>query len=65
MANNRAEAAYINQHAAALYTLNELESIIENMPKPGGETRIDWGHVGTMSEISEQLGHLLRFAARN
>jgi hypothetical protein len=65
MANNRAEAAYMNQHAAALYTLNELESIIENMPAPGGETRMDWSHVETMSEINYQLGHLLRFATGN
>ena len=64
MANNRAEAAYINQHAAALYTLNELESIIENMPAPDGEAQINWGHVGTLSEINDRLCDLLRFALK-
>ena len=65
MANDRAEAAYTAQHAAALASLQALQSVIEDMPAPDGETRINWGHVGSLVEINEQLGHLLRFAAGN
>ena len=63
MANNRAEAAYTAQHAAGLASLHALQAIIEDMPAPDGETRINWGHVGSLAEINEQLGHLLRFAS--
>ena len=59
---NRVEAAYTAQHAAVWMSLQALQSIIEDMPAPDAETRINWGHVGTLTEINEQLGHLLRFA---
>jgi len=65
MANHRAEATYKAQHAAALASLQALQAVIEDMPAPDGETRINWGHVGSLVEINEQLGHLLRFAAGN
>jgi hypothetical protein len=58
----RVEAAYVAQHAAALATLQALQTIIEDMPAPDAETRINWGHVGSLTEINEQLGQLLRFA---
>ena len=61
MANNRAKSAYINQHAAALYALHALESIIEDMPAPDAETQINWCHVGSLVEINEKLCDLLRF----
>ena len=59
----RAEAAYVTQHAAALASLQALQTIIEDMPAPDdGETRINWCRVGSLTEINEQLGQLLRFA---
>jgi hypothetical protein len=58
----RIETAYAAQHAAALASLQALQTIIEDMPAPDGETRINWGHVGSLTEINEQLGQLLRFA---
>jgi hypothetical protein len=58
----RVEAAYVTQHAAALASLQALQAIIEDMPAPDDETRINWGHVGSLTEINEQLGQLLRFA---
>jgi len=58
----RVEAAYVAQHAAALATLQALQTIIEDMPAPDAETRINWGHVGSLTEINEQLSQLLRFA---
>ncbi|MGA1562405.1 MAG: hypothetical protein ACO376_05415 [Gammaproteobacteria bacterium] len=65
MATNRARDAYIYQRAAALHTLSELESIIENMPTHGSDDQVNWGHVGTMSEINNKLCDLLRFATGN
>ena len=62
MANHRAEATYTAQHAAALASLQALQAAIEDMPAPDGEARINWGHVGSLVEINEQLGHLLRVA---
>jgi hypothetical protein len=58
----RVETAYTAQHAAALASLQALQTIIEDMPAPDGETRINWGHVGSLTEINEHLGQLLRFA---
>ena len=58
----RVEAAYVAQHAAALTSLQALQAIIQDMPAPDGETRINWCHVGSLNEINEQLGQLLRFA---
>ena len=58
----RVEAAYSAHHAAALASLQALQAVIEDMPAPDTETRINWGHVGSLIEINEQLGQLLRFA---
>jgi hypothetical protein len=58
----RVEAAYVAQHAAALASLQALQAIIEDMPAPDGDKRINWCHVGSLTEINEQLGQLLRFA---
>ena len=58
----RVEAAYVAQHAAALASLQALQAIIEDMPAPDGDRRINWCHVGSLTEINEQLGQLLRFA---
>ena len=58
----RVEAAYVAQHAAALASLQALQAIIEDMPAPDGDPRINWCHVGSLTEINEQLGQLLRFA---
>ena len=58
----RVEAAYAAQHAAALASLQALQTIIEDMPAPDAETQINWNHVGSLTEINQQLGHLLRFA---
>jgi hypothetical protein len=58
----RAETAYITQHAAALATLRALQSIIGDMPAPDGGTSIHWGHVGSLTEINDQLNSILRFA---
>ena len=65
MANHRAEATYTAQHAAALASLQALQAVIEDMPAPDGETRIHWGHVGSLVEINEKLCDLLRFATGN
>jgi len=58
----RIETAYAAQHAAALASLQALQTIIEDMPAPNSDTRINWAHVGSLTEINEHLGQLLRFA---
>jgi hypothetical protein len=58
----RVEDAYTAQHAAALASLQALQAIIEDMPAPDSDTRINWAHVGSLYEINERLGQLLRFA---
>jgi hypothetical protein len=55
------EAAYIAQHAAALTNLQALQTIIKAMPAPDSEDQIKWSHVGSLIEINERLGQLLRF----
>jgi hypothetical protein len=58
------EAAYTTQHAAALAQLQAIQSIIEAMPAPD-TVKLHWGHVGSLTEINEQLGNILRFATGN
>ena len=48
--------------AADIPGANVVSIIIEDMPAPDAETRINWGHVGSLTETNEQLSQLLRFA---
>jgi hypothetical protein len=54
----KAEDAYIAKHAEALELLATLNRIVEDMPAPGSEERINWGDVGSLGYLCEQLGYL-------
>jgi len=57
----RAEATYSEQHAAAAALLEQLQAALFDMPAPDGEAKIDWGHVGSITEIKRQLQETLEF----
>ncbi|KAA5541904.1 hypothetical protein FYK55_17050 [Roseiconus nitratireducens] len=50
--------AYIARHARATELLGTLQRIVEDMPAPGGETRINWGDVGSLGYLCEELEYL-------
>ncbi len=56
-----AETAYAEQHAAAAVALQQLQDALFNMPAPGGDTPINWGHAGSAAEITRQLQQTLAF----
>ena len=57
----RLEDAYVAAHIAALTLLEDLHEIVEDMPAPGiDEHPIDWGHVGSLNHLREQLAELKR-----
>ena len=53
------EDAYAAAHVRALTLLEDLHEIVEDMPAPGiDELPIDWGHVGSLNHLCEQLAEL-------
>ena len=56
-----AEAAYENAHLIARDLLNRIEEQLGDQPAPGGETKIDWGHVGSIGHVNELLSEIVNF----
>ena len=57
----KAEAAYENAHLVAQDLLERIREQLFDMPAPGGEARIDWAHVGTITEVNHRLAELAMF----
>lgn len=55
------EEAYASQHAEVMALVNELQQKLMEMPAPDGDTRINWGHVGTVAEVRNKLEILFEF----
>lgn len=52
------EDAYILAHARAAVLINEVKDIIQDMPAPETDQRFNWGHVGSLGYICEQLENI-------
>ena len=52
------EDAYILAHARAAVLINEVKDIIQDMPAPETDQRYNWGHVGSLGYICEQLENI-------
>lgn len=57
----QAEAAYENAHLVARDLLARIEEQLQDEPAPGGETKIDWGHVGSIGHVNELLSEIVTF----
>ncbi|MEX2169653.1 MAG: hypothetical protein WD851_10100 [Pirellulales bacterium] len=57
----QAEAAYENAHLVARDLLARIEEQLQDEPVPGGETKIDWGHVGSIGHVNELLSEIVTF----
>ena len=55
-----ATETYAARHAEALALIDSLRDMIEDMPEPESDG-INWGHVGNMAHINEQLCEILGF----
>jgi hypothetical protein len=56
-----AEAAYENTHLASQDLLAHIRELMFDLPAPGGEVEIHWGHVGTVTEVNRRLAELVEF----
>lgn len=66
MANAKLEHAYVKAHIQALTLLEDLHQSVEDLPAPGGETgSLDWGHVGSLQHLCEQLRELKEHFGEN
>lgn len=54
----RIEDAYAAAHIRATTLLEDLRGILGDMPAPEGDAQINWGHVGSLNYLSEQLAEL-------
>lgn len=61
---DRIEDAYAAAHIRALTLLEDLHETVENMPAPGNDEHpIDWGHVGSLNHLCDQLAELKKHFA--
>ncbi|MBB3205561.1 4'-phosphopantetheinyl transferase EntD [Rhodopirellula rubra] len=61
---DKMENAYAAAHIRALTLLEDLHETVEDMPAPGNEEfPIDWGHVGSLNHLCEQLAELKKHFA--
>jgi hypothetical protein len=54
----RIQAAYLAAYQDAMARLKNIERKIHDMPAPDSEIALDWGRVGDMSRIVEQLSEI-------
>ncbi|QDV62615.1 hypothetical protein [Crateriforma conspicua] len=56
---DKLEDAYVAAHIRALTLLEDLHQTIEDLPAPGSDDYpLDWGHVGSLNHLCEQLADL-------
>ena len=57
-----AEAAYENAHLVAQDLVERIRELLFDLPAPGNEeVRIDWTHVGTITEVNHRLSQVVHF----
>jgi hypothetical protein len=56
-----AQDAYLEQHGKAAALLQELQEALFDQPAPDDEIVINWGHVGSVTELNRQLENALAF----
>ncbi|WP_230251629.1 hypothetical protein [Rhodopirellula halodulae] len=58
------EDAYAAAHIRALTLLEKLHETVEDLPATGNDEHpIDWGHVGSLNYLCEQLAELKKHFA--
>ena len=63
---DKIEDAYSTAHIRALTLLEDLHETVEDLPAPGNdEYPIDWGHIGSLNHLCEQLAGLKKHFATN
>ncbi len=61
----KAESAYIAEHAKAHTMLEEIRQLLSDQPAPESETTIHWGHVGDLGHVNELLKQVRDFLGGN
>jgi hypothetical protein len=57
-----ADAAYENAHLVAQGLAERIRELLFDLPAPGNDEHpIDWGHVGTISEVNKRLAAVVAF----
>ena len=56
-----AEPAYENAHLVARDLLERLGDLLADLPAPGAERPIHWGHVGDVAHVNALLAEAIAF----
>lgn len=58
----KAEAAYENAHLVAQDLVERIRELLFDLPAPGDDEHpINWGHVGSISEVNKRLAAVVAF----
>ena len=61
MADQTVQDQYVTWHNLCLERLEQLQQAMFDLPAPDSDVEIDWGHVGSVTEIANQLEQTLAF----
>ena len=53
--------AYENAHMDALALMDRLRDQLFELPAPDNEENTNWGHVGSVAYVNNQLSELIEF----
>ena len=57
--NQQSADAYFAAYDRAMNALRNIRAALHYMPAPEGDAEINWGHVGDMNRIAEELEEIL------
>ena len=60
-----AEAAYENAHLVAQDLVDRIKELLQDLPAPDDEHPINWGHVGSLTEVTSRLAAVVTFLEGN
>ena len=64
--SSNTEEIYIQTHRQACDLLVHIEELLHDLPAPeNDEVPVDWGHVGTVSEVVARLTSVVAFLSAN
>ena len=64
--NLDAEAAYEKAHLVAQGLAERIKDLLFDLPAPGNDEHpINWGHVGTLNEVTSRLAAVVTFLEGN
>lgn len=60
-----ADAAYENAHLVAQDLVDRIRELLQDLPAPDDEHPINWGNVGSLTEVTSRLAAVVTFMEGN